>query len=192
MKVTHTEFEGTSVLVPCRVERLAPVIDWGMSWRAVCVPGLSPVMRSFLWRMLHDILPTQERLHRMNMPNAPSPLCLSCSEGDIDSLEHALLKCSTIRSGAELLLEALKSEIPDMTLERIKYLDFQSEDLLAPTYLTAATLLQIWSSRSSARRFSWLSVRANVEQNILTLRKSRYKSAASKVNSMWNASILVP
>ena len=163
-----------------------------MSWRAVCVPGLSPVMRSFLWRMLHDILPTQERLHRMNMPNAPSPLCLSCSEGEIDSLEHALLKCSTIKSGAEFLLEALKSEIPDMTLERIKYLDFQSEDLLAPTYLTAATLLQIWSSRSSARRFSWLSVRANVEQNILTLRKSRYKSAASKVNSMWNASILVP
>ena len=150
------------------------------------------MMRSFLWRMLHDILPTQERLHRMNMPNAPSPLCLSCSEGEIDSLEHALLKCSTIKSGAEFLLEALKSEIPDMTLERIKYLDFQSEDLLAPTYLTAATLLQIWSSRSSARRFSWLSVRANVEQNILTLRKSRYKSAASKVNSMWNASILVP
>ena len=162
-----------------------------MSWRAVCVPGLSPVMRSFLWRMLHDILPTQERLHRMNMPNAPSPLCLSCSEGEIDSLKHALLKSSTIKSGAEFLLEALKSEIPDMTLERLKYLDFQSEDLLAPTYLTAATLLQIWSSRSSARRFSWLSVRANVEQNILTLRKSRYKSAASKVNSMWNASILV-
>ena len=76
----------------------------------------------------------------MNMPNAPSPLCLSYSEGEIDSLEHALLKCSTIRPGAELLLEALKSEIPDITLERIRYLDFQTEDLLAPTYLTAATV----------------------------------------------------
>ena len=192
VKVTHTESEDTSVLVPCRVERLAPAIDWGRSWRAVCVPGLSPVMRSFLWRMLHDILPTQERLHRMNMSNAPSPLCISCSEGEIDSLEHALLKCSTIRPGAEFLLEALKSAIPDMTMERIRYLDFQCDDLLAPTYLTAATLLQLWSSRSSARRLSWLSVRANVEQNILTLRKSRFQSAASMINSMWNAIPLVP
>ena len=138
------------------------------------------------------MLPTQERLHRMNMPNAPSPLCLSCSEGEIDSLEHALLKCSTIRTGGEFLLEALKSAIPDMTMERIRYLDFQCDDLLAPTYLTAATLLQLWSSRSSTRRLSWLSVRANVEQNILTLRKSRFQSAASMINSMWNAISLVP
>ena len=89
VQVTHTKSEDTSVLVPCRAERLAPVIDWGKSWRAICVPGLSPVMRSFLCRMLL----TQERLHRMKMSNAPSPLCLSCSEGEIDSLEHALLKC---------------------------------------------------------------------------------------------------
>ena len=80
----------------------------------------------------------------MNMPNAPSPLCLSCSEGEIDSLEHALLKCSTIRPGAELLLDAIKSAIPNMTMERI--IDFQCDDLLAPNYLTAATLLQLWSS----------------------------------------------
>ena len=119
VNVTHTESEDTSVLVPCRAEQLAPIIDWGRSWWAVCVPGLSPVMRSFLWRLLY---------------------------------------------------EALKSEIPDITLERIRYLDFQSEDLLAPTYLTAAKLLQIWSSRTSVRRVSWLSVRANVEQSILTLR----------------------
>ena len=130
--------------------------------------------------------------HKKGSPKLICPLCLSCSEGEIDSLEHALLKCSTIRPGAELLLEALKSEIPDITLERIRYLDFQTEDLLAPTYLTAATLLQLWSSRSSARRVSWLSVRANVEQSILTLRKSRFKSAASKVLSMWNAISTVP
>ena len=83
VKVTHTESEDTSVLIPCRVERLAPVIDWGMSWRAVCVPGLSPVMRSFLWRMLHDILPTQERLHRMNMPNAPPPFVSHTLKGKL-------------------------------------------------------------------------------------------------------------
>ena len=189
VKVTHTESEDTSVLVPCRVERLAPVIDWGMSWRAVCVPGLSPVMRSFLWRMLHDILPTQERLHRMNMPNAPSPLCVQCTEGKLDDIEHALLRCNKIKPGADFLLETLKSEIPDITFERIKYLDFRSEDLLVPTYLTAATLSQLWSSRSCTRNLSWNSVRANVEQSILTLRKSRFASAASKLQQICGMSM---
>ena len=192
VQVTHTEPGDPSALVPCRVERLAPNIDWGRSWLAICVPGLTPEMRSFLWKMMHCILPTQERLHRLNMPNATSPVCIQCTEGEVDDIEHALLRCSNIKTGADFLLNTLKIEIPDITVERIKYLDFRSEDLLVPTYLTAATLSQLWNSRSCTRNFSWLSVRANVEQNILTLRKSRFTSAASKLHSMWNASITSP
>ena len=146
-------------------------------------------MRSFLWKMLHCILPTQERLHRMNMPNAPSPLCVQCTEGKLDDIEHALLRCNKIKPGADFLLETLKSEIPDITFERIKYLDFRSEDFLVPTYLTAATLSQLWSSRSCTRNLSWNSVRANVEQSILTLRKSRFASAASKLQQICGMSM---
>ena len=189
VQVTHSEPEDPSALVPCRVERLAPDIDWGRSWVAVCVPGLTPEMRSFLWKMLHCILPTQERLHRMNMPNAPSPLCVQCTEGKLDDIEHALLRCNKIKPGADFLLQTLKSEIPDITFERIKYLDFRSEDLLVPTYLTAATLSQLWSSRSCTRNLSWNSVRANVEQSILTLRKSRFASAASKLQQICGMSM---
>ena len=148
-------------------------------------------MRSFLWKMLHCILPTQDRLHRMNMPNASSPLCVQCSAGELDDIEHALLRCKKIKPGADFLLETLRSEIPDLTFERIKYLDFRTEDLLVPTYLTAATLSQLWISRLSSRNFSLQSVRANVEQNILTLRKTRFAVAASKLHSMWNANVLV-
>ena len=186
VQVTHTDPEDPSALVPCRVERLYPSIDWGRSWLAVCVPGLTPEMRSFLWKMLHCILPTQDRLHRMNMPNASSPLCVQCTAGQVDDIEHALLRCSKIKPGADFLLETLKLEIPDLTLERIKYLDFRSEDLLVPTYLTAATLSQFWNSRFCTRNFSWQSVHANVEQSILTLRKSRFSLAASKLHGMWN------
>ena len=112
----------------------------------------------------------------------------------MDDIEHALLRCNKIKPGADLLLKSLKSEIPDLTLDRIKYLDFRSEDLLVPTYLTAATLSQLWISRFCTRNFSWQSVRANVEQSILTLRKSRFTSAASKLQSMWieNVHEIVP
>ena len=164
---------------------------WGRSWLAICVLGLTPEMRSFLWKMLHCILPTQDRLHRMNMPNAPSPLCVQCTAGEVDGIEHALLRCNKIKPGADFLLETLKSEIPDLTFERIKYLDFRCEDLLVPTYLTAATLSQLWISRYCTRNFSWQSFRANVEQKILTLKKSKFTVAASKLQGMWDANILV-
>ena len=102
------------------------------------------------------------------------------------------LGCDKIKPGADFLLETLKFEIPDLTLERIKYLvDFRCEDLLVPTYLTAATLSQLWISRYYTRNFSWQSVRVNVEQNNLTLRKSRFTVAASKIHTIWNANVLV-
>ena len=80
-------------------------------------------------------------------------------------------------------------DIPDLTLERIKYLDFRTEDLLVPTYLTAATLSQLWISRTCTRNFSWQSVRSNVEQSILTLMKTRFSVAASRLQCMWNANV---
>ena len=146
-------------------------------------------MRSFLWKMLHCILPTQDRLHRMNMPNASSPLCVQCTAGELDDIEHALLRCSKVKPGADFLLKTLKLEIPDLTLERIKYLDFRTEDLLVPTYLTAATLSQLWISRTCTRNFSWQSVHSNVEQSILTLMKTRFSLAASRLQCMWNANV---
>ena len=45
----------------------------------------------------------------------------------MDDIEHALLRCNKIKPGADFLLETLTSEIPDLTLERIKYLDFRCE-----------------------------------------------------------------
>ena len=127
----------------------------------------------------------------MSTPNAPPPLCVQCTAGELDDVEHALLRCNKIKPVADLLLKTLKSEIPDLTLDRIKYLDFRSEDLLVPTYLTAATLSQLWISRLCTRNFSLQSVLANVEQNIMTLSKSRFEVAASKLHSMWNANVLV-
>ena len=105
--------------------------------------------------MLHCILQTQDRLNRLNMPNASSPLCVQCTAGELDDIEHALLRCNKIKPGADFLLKTSKSEIPDLTLDHIKYLDFRSEDLLLPTYVTAATLSQLWTSRFSTRNFSF-------------------------------------
>ena len=102
----------------------------------------------------------------------------------MDDIEHALLRCSKIKPGADFLLETLKSEIPDFTLERIKYLDFRSKDLLIPTYLTArdivATLeFQILHKELLLAICSCICGTENFDAEKLTL-------AASKLHCMWN------
>ena len=72
----------------------------------------------------------------------------------MDDIEHALLRCSKIMPGADFVIETLKSEIPDFTLERIKFLDFRPEDLLIPTYLTARDIVATQDSRFCTKNFS--------------------------------------
>ena len=124
----------------------------------------------------------------MNLPGVPSAVCTLCDGNAEDTSEHALLTCSYIRVGSENLLLALQQEDPTMTLERIKFLDFRSEDLYPMTFLTASILVQLWTSRMEMKRCACPSVRAQVESQVLLLRKGRLAQFADKVQLMLDAS----
>ena len=123
----------------------------------------------------------------MSLPGVPSAICTLCFDNKEDNSEHALLTCSYTKVGADNLLLALQQEIPDMTLERIKFLDFRSDDLYPLTFLTATVLEQLWISRTEKKRCTWLSIRAQVESEILLLRKGRLAQAGDRVQHMLNA-----
>ena len=74
-----------------------------------------------------------------------------------------------------------------MTLERIKFLDFRSEDPYPMTFLTASILEQLWLSRTEKKICTWPSVRAQVESEIQMLRKGRLAQAGDRVQLMLNA-----
>ena len=72
-------------------------------------------------------------------------------------------------------------------MERIKFLDFRSEDLYPMTFLTASILEQLWASRVDKKICTWPSVRAQVESQVLLLRKGRMAEFADKVHLMLDA-----
>ena len=74
-----------------------------------------------------------------------------------------------------------------MTLERIKFLDFRSDDLYPVTFLTATVLEQLWISRTEKKRCTWPSIRAQVESEILLLRKGRLDQAGDRVQHILDA-----
>ena len=80
--------QQTNIL--CRVERASPSTDWESSWRLARLPGLGPENVSFLFKLLHDILPKQERVARTKpraSPACPLPGCDAASE------THGLVLC---------------------------------------------------------------------------------------------------
>ena len=66
-------------------------------------------------------------------------------------------------------------------------LDFRSEELYPMTFLTASILEQLWTSRVEKIRCAWPSVRAQVEPQILLLRKERLAQFADIVHLMMDA-----
>ena len=76
--VTHHPTNSGQELRPCRIEVKHPEVDWERSWSLAATPGLSSKHLTFLWRMVHDLLPTQVRLFRLKMPNIHSEMCPHC------------------------------------------------------------------------------------------------------------------
>ena len=68
--------KGRKEFRPCRAELASPTTDWSPSWSLCRQHGIPPDLSSFLWKMLLDLLCTQERLHKMVA--SPSPLCKLC------------------------------------------------------------------------------------------------------------------
>ena len=76
--VTHIlDDNGALKYKPTRTEQNNPDSNWEQIWALASIHGLPSELSSFLWLMFHNILPTKERLYRMNMHNIAPPV--SCA-----------------------------------------------------------------------------------------------------------------
>ena len=70
--ITHQlTISGT---VQCKIEVKHPQADWERAWSLAITPGVSSKQLTFLWKMVHDLLPSQARLFRLKMPNINSEI----------------------------------------------------------------------------------------------------------------------
>ena len=177
---------GTRDFRPCRAEAASPTTDWTLSWTLSRQKGVPPDMASFLWKMLLDLLSTQERLHKMGA--TPSPLCKQCKLVT-GSLKHELLECHLNNNVGQLLLGCLQTYIPGLSADTMLRLEFNNldKDMELPSIiLTAATLGYLWKERLSSTKIRTYQVRSEIEQTINLLRTTRLANAASTLDTMVN------
>ena len=173
--------------IPCRAETASPSTDWALSWMACRQPGIPPDLASFLWKMLHDLLPTQSKLHRMGSNNSPTCKIQGCLEDG--TLQHELIHCNGNDSVGIKLLQCLQHHLPDLSpadVLRLQHGDIGGDISLPVTLITAITLNYVWKERQAGLAIRSYRVRAEIEQYIALLRTSRLNNTAVKLAEMAN------
>jgi len=99
-----------------RIQKLWPNTDWTRIWKNLKNVPISDNTRCIWYQVVHDLMPTNARLHLIKM--TPSISCQRCTLDD--ALEHRLTACSTGRSICQyantrnaLILRKIPSHIPD-------------------------------------------------------------------------------
>ena len=91
--MVHDNAENKEVYKPTRVEEHHPNIDWDMVWSRSRSLSYGSAVESFIFKMVNNILPTDDRLARI-LPNN-TKYCKICSGNITGDLQHWPFHCSS-------------------------------------------------------------------------------------------------
>ena len=143
--------------------------------------GLGSELISFQLKVLHDLLPTQERMTRLGVGEPNHGLCLLCRL-DTEGLVHGLLDCPYNMGVGQALLGAVQQVLPDLDSERAVLLDFRTcltaEENLAVQCILVTGMKYIWETRILRKVLHLFRMRAEIEAKISILRKTTFSNSA--------------
>ena len=184
--VTHHCQSSTKKLIPCKAETELPEADWSTIWTAICQSGLSSDLMAFLWRLIHDLLPSPVRLFKLKMVS--SHLCTLCDLEAVGDLQHCLLECPYNNGVGQFVFNILSRCVDGLSQKKIIKLDLNIEgDKLPVVLFIANVLFEIWCCRREKKMVCLHSIKANLEAKVNILRKSRHRSAAETLMEFINS-----
>ena len=184
--ITMVEPENSPMeYIKTRPELASPSTDWETSWRRARLKGLGSEATSFLWKLLHLLLPTEQRLSRI-LPNS-SELCKLCPTPTTADLPHCLFQCVSTREVGGWLLSLVREHDPSVTAINLLKLEFESDDSseMPLVWILAQTLLYMWGVRASGKTVSLVVTRARLESKISLLRETRYRNEQIKMQEIF-------
>ena len=92
--------------------------DWETSWKRMRLKSRGSELINFLFKVLYQLLPTQEKLFRINQANFAYFKAEGCPGDQIEDLTHTLILCPGNNGIGIKYLNAVKRHVPDITAER--------------------------------------------------------------------------
>ena len=137
--------DGTCTKRLCRSESLYPDIDWPSSWRKLRLPSLSSETVSFKWKLVHDIVITEERVS--STLGTTAPVCrFGCNGYPIADQVHCFFKCVLTKEVGDWLHQVVSRYKPTSEVNILMMEIPENEALI---WVTATTLHFCWNKRTS-------------------------------------------
>ena len=143
------EIENDEILRPCRVERLCPTARWCDVWRNVRLKALPSETISFSWKLVHCLLPTEERIHA-TFGNSLATCRFGCPGDPVADLRHCFFFCLLTAEVGSWVLRVVEHLKPGTSVENILRLDIDCSDALI--WFMAKVLHYCWQQRISRKR----------------------------------------
>ena len=181
--------ESAAALLPVRTESMHPNTDWPQVWQIARTKGLGSELISFQFKILHKLLPTQERIARLGLNDDHPGLCLQCRL-EVEDLVHSFFDCTKNMGVGLALLGCVQQILPDLSSEAAVLLDFEctlpEEENLAVQCILITGLKYIWEARLAKKVVTKYRMRAEIEARVSILRKTRFQSSAMLVADLIN------
>ena len=176
--------EDAQVLKPLRIELALPANQGDRTWHLARQYMLGPHLYSFLFKLLHQILPTAERISRI-MPNQ-SPNCTRCKKNEPETLTHALVTCDENQGVSLILLQGLRKVIPSLSPINMLTLDFETDEQhhFPLVWCTATFLSSLWHLRVEKKKVELIKIRSELEANCRLLRESRLSGTTNLLSQI--------
>ena len=163
-----------------------PEVDWTRTWEMMNSRGLDAEKTTFLFKLLHNILPLNSRLHRMNI--LESPFCSHCPHNIGEDSCHAFLACDYNGYANDWIITAL-IDIDDslaheeLTPSNIATLNFNvaPETRLSVVWFLASVFPLIWEARKLRKPVSVFKMSRTIAADIAILRNTKHQKAANKI-----------
>ena len=179
--------ESPAALLPVRAEAMHPNTDWPQVWLIARSKGLGPELISFQIKILHNLLPTQERIARLGLNDDHPGLCLHCRV-DVEDLVHSFFVCTKNMGVGLALLGCVQQILPDLSSEDAVLLDLgcslPEEETLAVQCILITGLKYIWEARLAKKVLSQYRMRSEIEARVSILRKTRFQSSATLMTDL--------
>ena len=130
--------------------------------------------------MLHQLLPTQERVARTNPKLAPECQVGGCDKSRED-LPHALVLCAGNDGVGSRMMSCLRQYCPNLEVEAALRLELDVDEVhqLPLVWLVATVCSVVWKLRIEKSRVKLYDVRAQLEARINLLRETRISPNAT-------------
>lgn len=166
--------------IKCKAELKNPEVDWPKIWEQASIKRISSISRGVIWKILHAILPTQERLNRITR-TVMSPAYIQCPTGETDNiLVHCFINCDQSREAMDWLITLIRTMAPGLTKNDMIRLKVNPSDLtqIEPCiWLVCESLEYVWSRRKSRERVSIPELKAILKNRAAKLSSSKKYNA---------------